>query len=370
VTLNITSLPTPTTESFEGLSSYTYSFNGPGGYTANMILGGASYALDLSSILVMSSSSSTNLQITFGVASGTSASASITLEGSGNLLPNGLVATLPPISAWNIMTSFIPLAGGADYGDFTINSVTGCGGAPSGLPAIAGVVSGASFQAGIVPGAWITIQGSNLAPQTDTWDSAIVNGMLPTALDGVSVNIAGEPAYIAYISPTQINAVAPIAPEGYANVVVTAPGAMSSAFSALVQSAQPSFFQWGNYAVATTQDYSLAVKNGTFRGVTTTPAKPGEVIILWGTGFGPTSPAAPAGVEVPTATTYNTANMVTITVGGQNATVYGAALAAGYAGLYQVAIQIPASLGNGDYPVIATVSGAQSPVTTLITVQD
>jgi hypothetical protein len=35
-----------------------------------------------------------------------------------------------------------------------------------------------------------------------------------------------------------------------------------------------------------------------------------------------------------------------------------------------VAIQIPSSLANGDFPVIAKVSGTQSPSTTVITVQD
>lgn len=59
-----------------------------------------------------------------------------------------------------------------------------------------------------------------------------------------------------------------------------------------------------------------------------------------------------------------------MTVGGTPATVYGAALAPGFAGLYQVAIQIPNSLADGDYAVIATVSSAQSPSTTLITVQE
>jgi uncharacterized protein (TIGR03437 family) len=44
-------------------------------------------------------------------------------------------------------------------------------------------------------------------------------------------------------------------------------------------------------------------------------------------------------------------------------------LAPGDAGLYQIAIQIPASLANGDYPVVATIAGVPSPSTTLITVQ-
>jgi hypothetical protein len=39
--------------------------------------------------------------------------------------------------------------------------------------------------------------------------------------------------------------------------------------------------------------------------------------------------------------------------------VYGAALAPGFAGLYQVAIRVPASLGNGNWPVVATIGGVK-----------
>jgi uncharacterized protein (TIGR03437 family) len=67
--------------------------------------------------------------------------------------------------------------------------------------------------------------------------------------------------------------------------------------------------------------------------------------------------------------TYNTTYPVTVTLGGTPATVYGAALAPGFAGLYQVAVQIPTSLADGDYAVVATILTAQSPSTTLITVQ-
>ena len=239
-------------------------------------------------------------------------------------------------------------------------------------PAIAptsGVLNGASFQPGISPGAWITINGTNLSPQTGTWVNAIVNGALPTSLNGVSVMVGDQAAYIEYVSPKQINAVVPNVASGSVPVTVTTLGGTSQAVVAQLQAEQPAFFQWGTYAVATRQDFSLAVKNGTFAGTTTVPAAPGDVIILWGTGFGPTSPAAPAGQETPSNTTYNTATAVSVKVGGKPATVYGAALAPGYAGLYQVAIQIPASLANGDYPVVATIDGASSPSTTLITVQ-
>jgi uncharacterized protein (TIGR03437 family) len=239
-------------------------------------------------------------------------------------------------------------------------------------PAIAasgGVLNGASFQPGISSGSWITISGTNLSSKTDTWNNSIVKGALPTTLDGVSVMVGGDPAYIEYVSATQINAVAPNVPAGSVPVTVTTASGTSQAAMAQLTAEQPAFFQWGNYAVATRQNFSLAVKNGTFAGTTTVPAAPGDVIILWGTGFGPTSPSAPAGQETPSTTTYNTATAVSVTVGGKPATVYGAALAPGYAGLYQIAIQIPASLANGDYPVVATIAGVPSPSTTLITVQ-
>jgi uncharacterized protein (TIGR03437 family) len=240
-------------------------------------------------------------------------------------------------------------------------------------PSIAsgGVVNGASFLPGIAPGSWITIEGVNLSGTTRPWNSSDFTGSnLPTQLDGVSVSVGGQLAYVAYISPTQINAVAPNVGTGTTSVTVTDSSGISSAVAAVSQAVQPAFFQWGAYAVATRQDYSLAVKNGTFSGLTTAPAKPGDIIILWGTGFGPTSPPAPVGVEVPTSPTYYTTGAVTVTVGSVPATAYGAALASGYAGLFQVAIQVPNSLASGDYPVIATVSGAQSPSTTLITVQN
>jgi hypothetical protein len=52
------------------------------------------------------------------------------------------------------------------------------------------VVNGASFQAGIVPNSWITIEGSNLySGAPDTWSNAIINGNLPQSLDGVSVSV-------------------------------------------------------------------------------------------------------------------------------------------------------------------------------------
>ena len=159
-------------------------------------------------------------------------------------------------------------------------------------PVITGVVNGASFQPGVASGSWVTITGSNLSSVTATWEKAIVDGRLPTALDGVSVSLGGKPGYIYYVSPTQINLQAPDLDPGVVTVVVTTPTGTGTVTTTAVQTA-PAMFLWaGKYVVATRQDYSLAVKNGTFTGNTTVPAKPGDVIVLWGTGFGPTKPVA------------------------------------------------------------------------------
>ena len=68
---------------------------------------------------------------------------------------------------------------------------------------------------------------TNLAGVTDTWDKAIVNGQLPTTLDGVSVSIGGQPAYVRFVSAGQINVVAPNIGAGSVNVTVTNPDAQN-----------------------------------------------------------------------------------------------------------------------------------------------
>jgi uncharacterized protein (TIGR03437 family) len=238
---------------------------------------------------------------------------------------------------------------------------TGSAGAPPTISAN-GVVNGASFQPGIVPNSWATIQGANLAGAVDTWNSFIVNGKLPTSLDGVTVSVGGKPAYLYYVSPSQINLLAPDIPPGSTQVTVSTSAGTSSTFTVNAAQYGPAFFPWpNNQAVATRQDFSFAVAPGTFQGATTTAAKPGDVIILWGTGFGPTAPASPTGVQVPGDQTYSTSTLPTVTINGVAATVYGAALAPGFAGLYQIAIQVPPSLGNGTWPVVATIGGVSSP---------
>jgi uncharacterized protein (TIGR03437 family) len=256
------------------------------------------------------------------------------------------------------------------YGGNRVYKVTGLSsGTTTPTPAINGVVSGASFQPGVTANSWVTIQGTNLASQTGDWSHSIVNGALPTTLDGVSVSIGGKAAYVYFISPGQINVLAPDVPPGPVAVTVTTAGGTSATFSTTASAYGPAFFVWpGNQAVATRTDYSYAVKPGTFAGATTVAAKPGDVIILWATGFGPTNPVAPAGVATPGSGTYPTASAPTINVNNTAAIVYGTALAPASAGLYQIAIQVPSNLADGDWPLQAMIGGITSPAGTILSV--
>jgi uncharacterized protein (TIGR03437 family) len=238
---------------------------------------------------------------------------------------------------------------------------------PANSPAISttnGILNAASNQpgSGIVANSYVTIKGTNLASTTDTLNSSIVGGQLPTSLDGVTVTFEGRPGYISYISPTQINVLVPQIDLGSASVSVSNNGALAQGSSQTVGVNQysPAFFLFSGstQAIATRQDYSYAAKAGTIAGLTTTPAKPGDVLILWGTGFGATTPATLPGYVTPSDRAYSTSTPVTVTINNVPATVYGAALAPGFAGLYQVAIQVPPSLPNGDWPIVATIGSA------------
>ena len=78
--------------------------------------------------------------------------------------------------------------------------------------------------------------------------------------------------------------------------------------------------------------------------------------------------AEPGGIAVPSNPTYSTVILPSISIDSTPVTVYGAALAPGSAGLYQIAIQVPPSLADGDWPIQALIAGVQSPVGTILSV--
>ncbi len=170
-----------------------------------------------------------------------------------------------------------------------------------------GVVNGATnLASGIAPNTYITIFGTNLAnPTFRQWGAAdfgAAASSLPTSLSTTSVTVNGKAAFVEFVSSTQINAITP--PDTAAGsgipVVVTRNGISSDPVTITIGQVAPGFFTFdGKYVAAADQaSGSFIGKTGLFPSAPniTAPAKPGQIITLYGTGFGPTSPAIAAGI--------------------------------------------------------------------------
>lgn len=222
--------------------------------------------------------------------------------------------------------------------------------ASSNTPAITatnGVVNGASFAPGVVSGSWTTIFGTNLASTTKDWSGAIdAAGNFPTSLEGTSVTIDGKPAFIYFISPTQLNVQAPDlgGKTGPVQVVVKTAAGESTAVSATAAKELPGLFSYSlggkTYPAAVRLDAAVIGPAGT-AGVV--PAKPGEMILFFGTGFGPTNPAVAPGKVFSGAA--GLVDNVVMRIGGIAVTPAFAGLSS--SGLYQFNVTIP-DLPDGD----------------------
>jgi uncharacterized protein (TIGR03437 family) len=221
------------------------------------------------------------------------------------------------------------------------------------------VINGATFLPGFTPGSWVAIKGANLAGSTRIWTGADFDGPnLPTALDNASVTINGKPAYVYYVSPTQINVLAPAeAAAGSVPVQVTYAGAKSNVFTAAESAFAPGLFmffpQGAKYVAAVRLDGQYLGPAELYSGLLTVPAKAGDTILLFGTGFGPTNPATDF------AQTFSgappTVNTVTATIGGVTANVLFAGLVV--PGEYQFNLVVPSVPTSGDNLVTLTVNG-------------
>ena len=93
-------------------------------------------------------------------------------------------------------------------------------------------------------------------------------------------------------------------------------------------------------------------------GYATVAAKPGDVVELYGSGFGPTNPKVLAGQTFSGAA--STTNPVTLHINSVSVTPAFAGLSG--AGLYQINLTVPSGLGTGEVPLQGAVGGVETPV--------
>jgi uncharacterized protein (TIGR03437 family) len=285
----------------------------------------------------------------------------------GNLLSSGtLPAMLPAPSSPPLVFHAIDQLGGGTL-NFSYTGQT-CAAPASSTPAITLVQNAEGGAAAIAPNTWVTLKGSNLAPAGDSriWQASdFVNNQLPTQLDGVSVTLNNEKAFVYYISPTQINILTP--PDlatGTVQVQAVTNAGTSASFTAQAQAESPSFFIFGGgpYVAATHGNGSLLGPTSLYPGQST-PANPGETIVLYANGFGPTQTPVVSGSETQSGSLNP---LPVITIGKNPATVQFAGLIS--PGLYQFNVVVPASTPAGDNALTATYAGLTTQSGVLVTV--
>jgi uncharacterized protein (TIGR03118 family) len=230
----------------------------------------------------------------------------------------------------------------------------------------ANIVNAAASTAALAPNTYVAITGGALSATSRVWNAGdFVANQLPAAVNGVSVTANGENAYVEFVSASQLSVLLPadLAP-GPVKIQTFNNGLESSAVTITVQPVGPAFFMLaGNkYVAATHLDGSIT--GGTVTGVTTTPAKGGETIVLYGNGFGATQAAIPNGQLITSPLTLAPTPIVTI--GGVQASVQFAGLVS--AGLYQMNVVVPTGLPAGDNAIVAQVGGVSTQANAFVSI--
>lgn len=222
---------------------------------------------------------------------------------------------------------------------------------------------------------WIEIKGtgiapSNVGPNGMTWGSApeFASGKMPTQLGNVSVKVNGKPAYLSYISETQINVLTPLdAAQGQVSMVVANGMSSSEPFTVTMRAVAPSFLLFGasKSVVATHANGSLLGPTSmSVPGYLFTPAQSGETIVLYAVGFGlPTT----ALVDGSASQSGALSTLPVIQIGGASATVQFAGVIS--PGLYQFNVIVPPAAATGDNPLTATYGGFTTPGGAVIAVE-
>lgn len=261
--------------------------------------------------------------------------------------------------------------------EFTATATPTAPTCPVPAPAVTSARSAGDFGGSLsfASGSWLEVKGANLSATTRSWAGDDFNGVnAPTSLDGVSVTINGRRAFVGYISPGQINIQAPAdSTVGALDLVVTSGACSSATFR--VQKAvvaggllAPSVFNVGGtqYIAALYQDgFTFVGAPGLIAGVPFRAAAPGDVITLYGIGFGDTNPAISPGAVV---SASNTIPGLTISFGSTDAIVTYAGLAPNAVGLYQFNLTVP-NVAPGDYRIVVRVNGAEMQQTAYLTVR-
>jgi uncharacterized protein (TIGR03437 family) len=237
----------------------------------------------------------------------------------------------------------------------------------------------------LAPNGLYTIFGENFAQPGGGWavgPADLVNGQVPTRFQGVCVRVGGALAPVIHVYPGQVSFQAPhLNTSGAVGVQVIlncGEGEVKSNVENVeMRVASPEFLFFVQNADGRNAVKAVNAVTGAFIGPSGlnaegnfVPAKPGDYVTIFGTGFGATNPLFFAG-DLADRIAPVTAGF-SITLGGQPVAasdILYVGATPGFAGLYQVNIRIPADAADGNLPLVISVSGVPSPDGAYLTVK-
>ena len=219
------------------------------------------------------------------------------------------------------------------------------------VPQPTGIVNAASAGQGtpavVAAGSYMTIYGAGLSGNGSASASSLP---LQTTLNGTQVTIGGIPVPLLYASSSQVNGIVPqeLGPNNSYPLAVSTGITQTAPVMVLVKELQP-----GIYTVDDSGSGPGIVTNA-LTGQLIGPANPAHVsdyLTIYCTGLGPLeSPngeVEPAdGAVAPANVVFQTTATLTASIGGIAAPVLFSGLAPGFAGLYQVNVQVPAGVNS------------------------
>ena len=212
----------------------------------------------------------------------------------------------------------------------------------------------------LAPNTIASLYGQDLASGTRAVSANDLNGgSLPTVLPGtgVTVSIGGIAARLYYVSPTQINFLVPadLRP-GKAPFQVRLETKNGPEIDIQIAATAPGFYQLGPASPVCTLADGTVISPAR-------PAQPGDVVIIYGTGFGQTTPPAPPGRLAITPDSIVRPQDAEVRLAGVplgRSNLFYIGVTPGFAGLYQVNLRIPDD--TPDDPELAiSIAGVESP---------
>ncbi len=214
---------------------------------------------------------------------------------------------------------------------------------PPGINAGA-VVNAASFTRSLAPGSLISIFGRQMAAD----DGSATAVPLPDTIGRLNVTLNGRRIPLLFVSPSQVNAQLPFDVTGQATLRVTTPNGSAETSITIAETA-PALFS----------PASLVHGDGSVI-TPSSPAVPGEVILVFLTGLGRVTGTITAG-QAPASAMAARAS-VNVQIGTHSVTPLYAGLAPGFVGLYQVNLRLPENLADGVHPLRVVAGGLENAV--------